>query len=110
LRKEFICSSNIYRLQKQASQQASKQTNKPEYLTAIKNLKSTGNTVAFIDSAVVNTAIWTEICLTLSFVATTFSSHSLLQLKLTANIHNDKEDTIHTTRDLNESLRQRISL
>lgn len=72
----------------------SKQTNKPEYLTAIKYLKSTGNTVAFIDSAIANTAIWTEMYLSPPFFATIFCSHFLLQLKLTANIYNDKEDTL----------------
>lgn len=73
---------------------ANKQTNKPEYLTAIKYLKSTGNTMTFIDSAIANNAIWTEMYISLPFVVTIFCSHSLLQLKLTANIHNDKEDSI----------------
>jgi hypothetical protein len=91
MRKKFISSSNIRRLQKQANKKKKK---KPEYLTAIKYLKSTGNTVAFIDSAIADTAIWTEMYLTLPFVAITFCSHSLLQLKLTAKIHNDKEDTL----------------
>ena len=76
------------------SKQASKQAKKPEYLTAVKYLKSTENTVAFIFAAIADTAIWTELYLILPFVATTFCSHSLLQLKLTANIHNDKEDTL----------------